>query len=77
MPPAAISVAIAAISVDDCSRGEPMPVLGVGGLFFRARDPDLLTALDREHLGVWAGCAAAGTGAPEQWSWKVQPAPAQ
>ena len=33
-----------------------MPVLGIGGLFFRARDPDALNAWYREHLNVGAGC---------------------
>jgi glyoxylase I family protein len=27
-------------------------VLGIGGLFFRARDPDALAAWYREHLGI-------------------------
>ncbi len=52
-----------------------MPVLGVGGIFFRAQDPDALTAWYREHLGVGAGCAAEDTGAPEEWSWKAQGGP--
>ena len=52
-----------------------MPVLGVGGIFFRAEDPDALTAWDREHLGVGAGCAAEGAGPPDQWSWRVQGGP--
>lgn len=39
-----------------------MPVLGIGGLFFRARDPGTLSAWCREHLGVGAGCDAAGQG---------------
>jgi len=32
-----------------------MPVLGIGGFFFRANDPDGLSAWYREHLGVGAG----------------------
>ena len=52
-----------------------MPVLGVGGIFFRARDPDALTAWYREHLGVGAGCAAEGTGPPDDWAWTVQGGP--
>lgn len=52
-----------------------MPVLGIGGLFFRARDPDALTAWYKDHLGVGAGCAAEGTGDPDQWTWKVQGGP--
>lgn len=43
-----------------------MAVLGVGGIFFRAQDPEGLTAWYREHLGV---------GTPDQWSWTVQGGP--
>jgi hypothetical protein len=52
-----------------------MPVLGVGGIFFRAQDPDALGAWYREHLGVGAGCAAEGTGPADEWSWNVQGGP--
>jgi predicted enzyme related to lactoylglutathione lyase len=52
-----------------------MPVLGVGGIFFRAHDPEVLTAWYRDHLGVGAGCAAEGTGPPDEWSWQVQGGP--
>ena len=52
-----------------------MPVLGVGGFFFRAKDPDALNAWYREHLGVGAGCAAPDTGTPDEWVWKVQGGP--
>ena len=52
-----------------------MPVLGIGGLFFRAKDPDALNAWYRDHLGVGAGCAAEDTGPVDQWSWQVQGGP--
>jgi predicted enzyme related to lactoylglutathione lyase len=52
-----------------------MPVLGVGGIFFRAQDPDALAAWYREHLGVGAGCAAEDTGPADEWSWTVQGGP--
>ena len=52
-----------------------MPVLAIGGLFFRARDPDALTAWYREHLGVGAGCAADETGPPDEWTWRTQGGP--
>jgi len=52
-----------------------MGVLGVGGIFFRAQDPDALATWYRDHLGVGAGCAADGTGPPEEWSWTVQGGP--
>lgn len=51
-----------------------MPVVGLGGLFFRARDPDALNAWYREHLGVGAGCAAPGTPAND-WYWTVAGGP--
>ncbi len=52
-----------------------MPVLGVGGIFFRADDPDALKAWYSEHLGVGAGCAAEDTGPPDEWVWTVQGGP--
>ena len=52
-----------------------MPVHAIGGLFFRAADPDALSAWYREHLGIGAGCAAEGTGPPEEWSWKTAGGP--
>ena len=32
-----------------------MPVTGIGGLFFRAKDPDALKQWYCEHLGVGCG----------------------
>jgi predicted enzyme related to lactoylglutathione lyase len=52
-----------------------VPVLGVGGIFFRAQDPDTLNAWYREHLGVGAGCAAENTEPADEWSWTVQGGP--
>jgi predicted enzyme related to lactoylglutathione lyase len=52
-----------------------MAVLGIGGLFFRANDPDALSAWYRDTLGVGAGCAAEGTGPVDQWSWLTQGGP--
>ena len=52
-----------------------MPVLGVGGIFFRAKDPEALSAWYREHLEIGAGCAVEDTGPPDEWSWKVQGGP--
>lgn len=52
-----------------------MPVSGIGGLFFRAHDPEALSAWYREHLGIGAGCAAEGTGEPDEWSWMTQGGP--
>ena len=52
-----------------------MPVLGMGGLFFRARDPDTLNAWYREHLGIGAGCNATGDGEIDEWAWKTTAGP--
>ena len=52
-----------------------MGVLGMGGLFFRANDPDSLSAWYREHLGVGAGCDSTGTGEVNEWVWQVQGGP--
>ena len=52
-----------------------MPVLGMGGLFFRAQDPDALTAWYRDHHGVGAGCNSTGEGEASEWFWRVQGGP--
>lgn len=52
-----------------------MPVLGIGGLFFRANDPDALSAWYREHLGVGAGCVATEGVTPDQWTWRAEGGP--
>jgi len=52
-----------------------MPVVGMGGYFFRARDPDAIKAWYREHLGVGAGCGAVEGGEPDEWSWYVESGP--
>lgn len=47
-----------------------MGVAGIGGLFFRARDPEGLAAWYKEHLGVGGGCVAEGApGEANQWLW--------
>ncbi|WP_448660064.1 VOC family protein [Sphingomonas sp. CJ99] len=48
-----------------------MGVLGIGGVFFRARDPDALSAWYREHLNIGAGCVAEGAGEPNDWVWQT------
>jgi catechol 2,3-dioxygenase-like lactoylglutathione lyase family enzyme len=52
-----------------------MAVHGIGGLFFRARDPDALTAWYRDHLQIGAGCCAPGIAEPDEWSWMVDAGP--
>jgi predicted enzyme related to lactoylglutathione lyase len=48
-----------------------MAVQGMGGLFFRAQDPDALNAWYKEHLGIGAGCDLTGDGMPDEWAWKT------
>lgn len=48
-----------------------MGVLGIGGLFFRARDPDALATWYCEHLGVGAGCVGEGGGDADPHLWRT------
>lgn len=48
-----------------------MGMLGIGGLFVRARDPEALRAWHRAHLGVGNGCAGEGAGPPAEWGWQA------
>jgi len=50
-----------------------MPVLGLGGLFFRAKDPEGLKAWYREKLGVGAGCGTDHEGRTSDWFWFGEP----
>lgn len=52
-----------------------MGVTGIGGIFFRARDPVALAAWYVEHLGVGAGRAAPGAGTPDAWTWRTAAGP--
>ena len=52
-----------------------MGVTGMGGVFFRASDPDALNAWYRDYLHVGAGCNADATGPVDQWSWTAQGGP--
>ena len=52
-----------------------MAVLGIGGFFFRARDPEALAAWYREHLNVGGGCAAEGAGEASEWVWMTRGGP--
>ncbi|ODU21823.1 MAG: glyoxalase [Sphingomonas sp. SCN 67-18] len=47
-----------------------MGVTGIGGLFFRARDPQALSAWYVAHLGIGPGCSATGA-ASDPWSWQT------
>lgn len=52
-----------------------MGVLGIGGLFFRARDPEALGAWYKEHLNVGAGCSATTETQPDEYSWMTAGGP--
>jgi len=52
-----------------------MPVLGMGGLFFRARDPEALGAWYAKHLNVGPGCSGDPNAAPNEWFWQAQGGP--
>jgi predicted enzyme related to lactoylglutathione lyase len=46
-----------------------MPVVGMGGYFFRAKDPESLKAWYREHLGIGGGIGADEHGATNKYCW--------
>ncbi|MEA3029157.1 MAG: hypothetical protein QOJ53_1802 [Sphingomonadales bacterium] len=46
-----------------------MPVVGMGGFFFRAKDPDSLKAWYREQLGVGGGIGTDENGVSNQYCW--------
>lgn len=52
-----------------------MPVLGIGGLFFRSNDPDPISAWYRDHLGVGSGCVSGDAGPPDESMWTVAGGP--
>lgn len=52
-----------------------MPVDGMGGLFFRASDPDALNQWYRDMLGVGAGCVSDPGAAANEWVWQTRGGP--
>lgn len=46
-----------------------MGVTGIGGIFFRARDPKALSAWYKEHLHVGGGCSGDGSATADEWTW--------
>lgn len=46
-----------------------MPVIGMGGYFFRAKDPGALKAWYKDHLGVGGGCGTDEKGERNDWVW--------
>jgi predicted enzyme related to lactoylglutathione lyase len=51
------------------AREADMPVVGMGGYFFRAKDPERLKAWYLEHLEVGGGIGAGPDGQPNPYSW--------
>lgn len=52
-----------------------MPVVGMGGYFFRAKDPKALKAWYRETLGVGGGCGTDENGQSNEWVWFAEGGP--
>ena len=52
-----------------------MPVIGMGGYFFRSKDPEGLKAWYREHLEVGGGIGTDETGATNPYCWYHQGGP--
>ena len=53
-----------------------MAVTGMGGYFFRARDPEALKAWYKDRLGVGGGCGTDPvTGESNEWVWQCQAGP--
>ncbi len=53
-----------------------MGVIGMGGLFFRAKDPEALSAWYKQHLGIGGGCVAEGMDhEANEWVWFHQGGP--
>ena len=52
-----------------------MPVVGMGGYFFRSKDTKALKAWYKEHLGVGGGCGTDENGQSNEWVWFTQGGP--
>ena len=52
-----------------------MTVVGMGGYFFRAKEPERLKAWYREHLGVGGGCGTDADGNSNEWVWFTRGGP--
>jgi predicted enzyme related to lactoylglutathione lyase len=57
------------------AEGAQMPVVGMGGFFFRAKDPEAIKSWYREHLGVGGGCGTDEKGESSEWCWYPEPGP--
>lgn len=52
-----------------------MPVVGMGGYFFRSKDPAALKAWYRDHLGVGGGMGTDDNGKSNEWVWFTKGGP--
>ena len=52
-----------------------MPAIGMGGYFFRAKDPAGIKAWYKQHLGVGGGCGTDEKGESNEWVWFTQGGP--
>ena len=52
-----------------------MPVEGIGGIFFRAKDPDALASWYKDVLGVGGGCGGEEGAAADEWTWTTKGGP--
>lgn len=52
-----------------------MGVVGIGGFFFRSRDPEALAAWYKDKLGVGGGGDGTASGAADPWSWQTAGGP--
>ena len=52
-----------------------MPVLGMGGYFFRSADPAALKQWYHDNLGVGGGCGVDSKGESNEWVWFHQGGP--
>jgi predicted enzyme related to lactoylglutathione lyase len=52
-----------------------MPAIGMGGYFFRTKDPAALKAWYKQHLGVGGGCGTDEKGESNEWVWFTQGGP--
>ncbi len=48
-----------------------MGVTGIGGLFFRAKDPESMNAWYKEWLGIGGGCVADPSAEANEWVWQT------
>jgi predicted enzyme related to lactoylglutathione lyase len=52
-----------------------MPVIGLGGYFFRSNDPASLKAWYLDHLGVGGGMGTDEKGESNEWVWSTRGGP--